>query len=523
MNETPVLIGNRSLTVYDIEQIAKGRLVELANDEAFRAKISESEAHLKEALANGDAVYGVTTGFGGSCGNRFDKEKSQKLGLNLIRYHHAGVGEPFHRTTVRAALACRLNSLAQGYSGVSLELLQALVRLINADITPIVPSQGSVGASGDLTPMAYVAGVLMGEGEVLYDEKRMSAEKALNLVGLLPYTLKPKEPLALLNGTPFMTGLAALNIARAERFARAALTATALSVHAIGGHVHHFDETIFQAKPHPGSAKAASRLRTLLKEKDKGENTFNAAFHGAFEASAPEALQDPYSIRCAPQVIGVLLDALEWITQWVTLEVNSANDNPLVDKEDGRILMGGNFYGGHIAMAMDALKANVASVTDMQDRQLALLVDPRFSRGLAANLVSQQTKDATLNHGFKGLQITSSALCAECLKNTMPMSAFSRSTESHNQDKVPMGTIAARDAAHSLDMAMNVSAIHLFAASQASRIRGNLKSRSALKAIVESVFTMACFVKEDRNLDIDVQTLSAAIEAGFLDTDERRR
>ena len=321
----------------------------------------------------------------------------------------------------------------------------------------------------------------------------------------MPYTLKPKEPLAIMNGTSVMTGIAVLVLARSYRILEAATAATALCVHALKGHEHHFHPTIFEAKPFPGQGRVASRLRYLLHSPETVP-----------EASEPDHLQDPYSIRCAPHVLGVLADALEWIAPWVETEANSANDNPITDVSSGRILMGGNFYGGHIAFAMDGLKAAVANICDLCDRQIALLVDPRFSRGLPANLAFENGEAAEVHHGFKGMQITASALTAEAQKLTMPASVFSRSTESHNQDKVSLGTIAARDADRICRLAERTVSIHLMCGTRASRLRQNVGMRPVLVDIIDKVENISPPYTGDRPMDLEINQLAEAIGKGSL-------
>lgn len=506
-----VTVGSRPLGLAAIQAVAFGRAgVRLDPDPAFRARIEASRALLQAALDRGEPVYGVTTGFGRACGNRVDPQQTTRLGDNLIRYHGCGCGVALGIPAVRAALLCRLLCFSRGYSAVSWALLEQLAAFLNAGITPVVPCQGSVGASGDLTPMSYVAAALAGEREVFHAGKRVPAAAALSAAGLAPHRFAAKEAIALLNGTPIMTGIAVVVLARARHVLDAALGATALALHGLAGHAHHFHPALFEAKPHPGSRAAAARLRYLL------ANGPAAAAAPPLEADAAGTLQDPYSLRCAPQVLGVLADALSWIEPWVECEANSANDNPLLDPASGQVLMGGNFYGGHIGFAMDALKAALASAADLADRQVALLVDPRFSRGLPADLVADGDDPHHLCHGFKALQITASALAAEALHGTLPATVFSRSTESHNQDKVSMGTIAARDALRVAELAARTVAAGLLVAAQAAELRGGLASRPRLVPLLAAVRARSPRLVADRPLDGDLASLAAAILEGTL-------
>jgi histidine ammonia-lyase len=306
----------------------------------------------------------------------------------------------------------------------------------------------------------------------------------------------------MVNGTTTMTGIAALAVDRAWRILNAAIYATALSVHAMKGNAHHYHPVISEAKPFPGQIFVAAQIAHLLHTRVSPHQ---------LEDNALETLQDPYSLRCAPQVLGVLYDGLVWIAKWVEIEANSSNDNPIFDPADGSVLMGGNFYGGHIAFAMDGLKAALASAADMCDRQVMLLVNPNLNRGLPGDLVRKPAKEKGLHHGFKAMSISSSALTAEALKATMPAASFSRSTESHNQDKVSMGTIAARDAERVCQLTERVISIHLLAAAQACDIRDNIGVRPLLAKALEKIRFVSAPVLEDRPLDKDIESMCAAI------------
>jgi histidine ammonia-lyase len=477
-----------------------GRPVRLTDDDALTQRLGLSRQHLAKAIANGTPIYGVTTGYGANCATRIPPDQSQLLGARLLRFHGCGTGPALPEACIRAAMLSRILCFSLGYSGVTIGLLQQLVAFLNQQITPVVPAQGSVGASGDLTPMSYVAAAVAGERDVFYRGERMPAARALELAGLSPYRYEIKEPISMLNGTPIMTGVGIIVVDRLRKILRAATSATAMSVHALIGHAHHMHPTIFEAKPHPGSTAVARELRDML-----------ACAAEAPESDAPSALQDPYSLRCAPHVLGVLADALPWVQRWLEIEAHSASDNPIFDPPTGAVLMGGNFYGGHVAFAMDSVKAAAASVADLCDRQVALLIDPRFSRGLPAQL---GTEDAPGRHGFKGLQITMSALTSEALGATMPAASFSRSTESHNQDKVSMGTVAARDALRVCDLVEKVVAIGLMVSAQACEIRGSVGARPKIAQLVATVRRWSPLLEEDRCLDEDLSKVADGIASG---------
>jgi len=511
-----VVIGEGLVSLPGIVAVARrGVPVRIGGSAAFRGRMESARELVYAAIEADLPVYGVTTGYGKSCGNRLRKASVLNGGANLMRFHGCGTGAPLSVEETRAAMLCRLLCLARGYSGVSISLLEHLAAFLNAGITPAVPCEGSVGASGDLTPLSYILAALAGEREVLYGGERMPAGRALRKAKLKSYRFGPKEPLALINGTSVMTGIAAVNLDRAYHILEAAIGASALSVHALQGKADHYHRVIGEAKPFPGQIYVADRIRRLLTT--RGAET-------GLEAAGPETLQDPYSLRCAPQILGVLCDALGWIRSWVEIEANSANDNPLFADGMDRPLTGGNFYGGHIAFAMDALKMALASVADMADRQVTLLVNPNVNRGLPTDLVRVTGEARLHHHGFKAMSITASALTAEALKATMPAASFSRSTESHNQDKVSMGTIAARDAARICTLAERVVAIHLLAAAQACEIRGRTEARPRLAMRLAELRRLAAPTYEDRPMDADIEAVAREIsENGFPKEREWKR
>ncbi len=498
-----LVIDGSYVSFEDILAVAKdGMPVSISTSKAFVKLMGQTQKALMDALQKGVAIYGVNTGYGKSCGNRISMKVAMKNGVNILRFHGCGTGEPIGIEETRAAMLTRIICLARGYSGVSIGLLQQMADFLNAGITPVVPCEGSVGASGDLTPMSYIGAALAGERDVFYEDDIMPAAKALKKARLKPYKYQPKEPLSMVNGTTTMTGIAVLDVERAQRILDAAIYATALSVHAMKGNAHHYHPVISEAKPFPGQTYVAKKIARFLLSKVSARQ---------LEDETLETLQDPYSLRCAPQVLGVLCDALSWIKKWVEAEANSSNDNPIFDPATGQVLMGGNFYGGHIAFAMDGLKAALASVSDICDRQIMLLVDPNLNRGLPGDLVRLNGGHEGLYHGFKAMSIASSALAAEALKDTMPAASFSRSTESHNQDKVSMGTIAARDAERVCTLTERVVSIHLLAAAQACDIRQNIHVRPLLAQALQNIRQVSDPVIEDRPLDEDIERMCVVI------------
>lgn len=497
-----VLFGSVPLTIEDVVDLAHRRArAELSSDPVFRADIQQGADFVERVLREDGVIYGVTTGYGDSCTVIVPPELVAELPEQLYTYHGCGLGAHLTPPQTRAVLATRLVSLAQGFSGVSIALLEQLTALLQHDILPLIPAEGSVGASGDLTPLSYVAAVMCGNRDVMYRGESMPAQRALESAGLKPLQLRPKEGLALMNGTSVMTALACLAFDRAEYVSRMATRITAMTLVTIDGNAHHFDEALFAVKPHPGQQLVAARLRADLASGRPSRNE--------------RRLQDRYSVRCAPHVIGVLQDALPWLRTWIENEINSANDNPIIDAKAEMVLHGGHFYGGHVAFAMDGLKNAVANVADLLDRQLALMVDQRFNHGLPANLSGASAARAPINHGLKALQIGASAWTAEALKLTMPASVFSRSTECHNQDKVSMGTIAARDCVRVLELTEQVVAALLIASRQGVELRARVQPLTLSPTLTSHLAELAAavpLIEEDRALEGDLRHLLGLID-----------
>jgi histidine ammonia-lyase len=492
-NPHPVfLVGARPLRIEDVLALARGQArAVLDPDPEVRGRIRRSVEALDRRFARGETIYGVTTGFGESCETSVDPTLALELARNLVRFHGCGTGRSLGEVESAAVVAVRIATLARGDSGVRDVLIEQLCALLERRVLPVIPEEGSVGASGDLTPLSYLAAIVMGEREVLYRGREMPAAVALAEAGLEPLALRPKESLAIMNGTSVMTALACVAFERGRQLARTVCTLTAMASDVLRGEPGHFDARIFAAKPHPGQALAARWIREHL------------AYDPAHGRSGVR-VQDRYSIRCAPHVVGVLLDALPALRATLEIELNGANDNPLIDPDTGDVLHGGNFYGGHVAHAMDSLKTLVANLADLVDRQLALLCNPLTSNGLPANLVARAGPERAAHHGFKAMQISASALTAEALKLTMPASVFSRSTECHNQDKVSMGTIAARDALRVCELVERVAAIHLLAVCQAVDLRGVDACRVATRRVHAATRARVRMNDGDRRQDGDI-------------------
>ncbi len=502
MNEQTIRVGGFPNTIEQVVMAADaGSRVVLSDEPAFMEKICKGAARLEELWRSNQPVYGVTTGVGDSCVRRIPTELVEELSLHLSRFHGCGLGRHFDAPTTRSILLVRLISLSLGYSAVRPELLHTIVQLLNHDILPLIPEEGSVGASGDLTPLSYVAAAIMGERDVLHKGKVRPAMEVLQDVGIKPLKLGPKEGLAVMNGTSVMTAVACHAFDRAAYLTRLCARITAMYSVALEGNKAHFDPRLFQWKPHPGQLQVG---RWIAQDINYNANYLH---------NANARLQDTYAIRCAPHVIGVLVDALPWIRSYIETEINSCNDNPIVDPDRGDVLHGGNFYGGHIAFAMDCLKNAVANLADLVDRQVALLINDKRNRGLPLNLSGAPEDRMPVNHGFKAVQIACSAWAAEALKLSMPASVFSRSTESHNQDKVSMGTIAARDCIRILELTEQVVVAALLAGAQALDLRQRQQRLDwkelspGLAQIHQQVRKYSPLVEEDRPLEPELRQL----------------
>jgi histidine ammonia-lyase len=521
----PISLDGDSLTLEDIGRVARdGHRVGLSRDSAVLARLDASR-RLKEALiAEGLPIYGVTTGFGDSAHRQISAGKAEALQLALVRMLGCGTGDYAALDEARATMVVRANCLARGHSAVRNVVIERLLDLLNADITPAIREQGSVGASGDLIPLSYVAAALQGERRVFERERLRPAAEALASAAIEPLVLTSKEGLALVNGTAYMCGVACLTALDARRVALAADVCTALGIEVQSGLVEAFCSFAHEtAKPHPGQIRSAANIRALLSGSRMTQDFVDRTKAGGPLGTVayrelPRRVQDPYSLRCAPHFIGALWDTLRWVDDWLTIEVNSSNDNPLFDSASGRSINCGNFAGSHVGLAMDSLRTAVASVADLLDRQLALIVDEKFNNGLPPNLAPRLPaghQQTGLNHGFKALQIACSALTAEALQLCAPLTAFSRSTECHNQDKVSMGSIAARRTRDVMRLTERVVAIHLLALCQAADLRGSGRL-GATRGAYERVRAVSLPLDNDRELEDDIQAVVEIVRDGTL-------
>jgi histidine ammonia-lyase len=490
-----IRVDDREVGLAELEAVANEATVELSGDARWLERMRRSRTILDTALDQGQPIYGVST----NVGNRSSVEVKKDLDAHaamLVLHHGCGVGAPLSVPQARAATFARLVSLAKCYSAVRVELLEAMCRLLNANVTPLIPSLGSVGASGDLTPLSYLTCVLMGEREAIYQGEVLPAREALERAGLTPFTFAHKETLALMNGTSVMTALAVLAVLRFERAVVLTERATALMGELMHARSQAFHPIAHQVKPHPGQVASAAAIFSAM----SGSGLVDQLRQGRI-------IQDPYSIRCSPQVLGAARDAIEWTKTALRCELNSVNDNPLVDPDTAQILFAGNFYGGHVGLTMDLAKITAATVADLVDRQLALLLDSRFNLGLPETLVTYG------GNGIKGMELTSTALSALAAQRSCSDSIQSRSTEVGNQDKVSMGLNAAVNAGEVVTLLQQVLATHLIALSNAARVRGEEKLSAGGKTLLSEVRKRSAVLTADRRLDGDIAALVRFIDA----------
>jgi histidine ammonia-lyase len=453
---------------------------------------------LESALRAGRIVYGVSTGVGNNSSSAVGHAAQVEFALSVMEQHGCGVGEPLSREEGRAVVFARLISLSKGLSAVRPGLLEAMCALLNHDIVPLIPRWGSVGASGDLTPLSYVAAVLAGRRHVYFRGRRTGASQALRATGLTPFALGPKEPLAIMNGTSAMTAVGILALHRFERLIGHAEDSTALAAEILRARAQAFDPRVHEAKPHAGQIESARRIRRAL----LGSRLLDPA------AQDGRPVQDRYSIRCAPQVLGAARDAISWAKRTLQIELNSVNDNPLVDPESQEILFGGNFFGGHPALVLDTIKIAAASVADLTDRQFALLVDKHYNMGLPETLVPYG------GSGVKGLQMTCSALTELTVHASFPDSALSRSTECANQDKVSMGLQAAIHASENVAYLSRALATELIALSNAASLRDESRVSPRGAALLARIRALSPVLRRDRPLDADIARIADWLEGG---------
>jgi phenylalanine ammonia-lyase len=509
-------ISGTGLTTSQVAAVARHNFpVQLSQQPDIRKQILASREVLEEKLRQGEIIYGVNTGLGGNVRFILPAKDLAKHQENIFRFLICGSGDPLPRDAVRAAILLRANALAKGYSAVRPVVIERLTELLNHDITPIVPTYGSVGASGDLIPSAYIGRVLLGQGDAVFKGETMPAPKALAKAGLRPLSLKPKEGLALINGTTVMTGIAALQIHDGHYLGQLVLAACALALEALNATDDPFHERVQAVKNHPGQMEAATFCRKLIegshyvRNLDEIRHRVGEKFQQAGSIGhADDAIQPPYSLRCIPQGIGPVLEAVKGHQIVIEREVNSVNDNPLVDPLEGRVYHTGNFYGGHVARALDSWKIDLATLGNWLHALMGMLVDERFNNGLPANLASQPG----LFSGFKGMQLCLTSLVCALRHLANPNLIHALPTEQYNQDMVSLGMHSALTAMQMTTILRDVVAILLITAGQAIDLRGGGKGLGkGNRAVYEALRQKVPFLEEDRPLDGDIGKIAALI------------
>jgi len=496
-----LLLDGRTLTLQNIHDVALGRRSVVLGDDA-RASVIRSRAVVEDMLRSGEVVYGINTGFGHLAGVRIDDGDLEELQSNLIRSHAVGVGAPFDIPTTRGLMLLRANVLAAGHSGVRIEVLDRLLDLLNKNIHPWIPSQGSVGASGDLAPLAHLALLFMGEGWIQSDDgAKKDAAEILAAADLLPLKLAAKEGIALINGTQAMTSLGALVLVRARQLAKTADLIGSMSLEGMLGSYTPFDPRLHRIRPHPGQTTVAANLRSLL----RGGN-LNASHANC------DKVQDPYSLRCMPQVHGAARQAIDHAWDVISIEVNSVTDNPTVFVDEGDLLSGGNFHGQPISTALDYLAIGIAELGSISERRMEQLVNPKLSSDLPAFLID----GSGLHSGFMMVQVTAAALASENKGLCHPASVDTIPTSAGQEDHVSMGPIAARKALKVLENTERILGIEAMAASQALDLRKPLVPADGPNAARTRLRQEVAFLSADRILHEDLEDAARLVRSGAL-------
>jgi histidine ammonia-lyase len=495
-----IRIGDHSISFDQVRSALAGPIkVELTPK--ARSLIERSAATVTRLLNSGDPIYGVNTGFGKLAKTRIAAKDLSALQINIVRSHAAGVGAPLDAGVTRLILLLKLNALAQGASGISILAMETLAALINGDVLPVIPGQGSVGASGDLAPLAHMSLVLLGEGETMAKSKRLSGAEGLKAVKMAPVPLGPKEGLALLNGTQVSTALALSGLIGAERNAAAAMLAGAMSVDAVMGSDTPFDARIHNLRPHPGQKLAARHYLRLL-----SDSAIRAS-----HLTCDERVQDPYSFRCQPQVMGACLDILSQAGRTLLIEANGVSDNPLVFAEDGAVLSGGNFHAEPVAFAADIIAMAIAEIGSMSERRIAALIDSTISL-LPPFLI----RNPGLNSGFMIPQCTAAALMSENKQMSHPASVDSAPTSANQEDHVSMATHGARRLAPMNANLARIVGIELMASAEGIDFRRPLKSSRILEEAHRLIRSRAASREEDREFATDIEAVAGLVERGDL-------
>lgn len=488
-------IDGRSLTIEDLYQVAyQGRKVDLCPN--ARKKMQAARNLVDKIVLNKKPVYGINTGFGALASKFISDDKLSDLQYNLIRSHCTGVGEPFNKPITRAIMLLRANCLSSGFSGVSIEAVELLLEFLNNNITPIVPSKGSVGASGDLAPLSHIALALIGEGEVEYNNKIVSSDFAIHSIGKTPLKLQAKDGLALINGTAVMLALGALVLYETQELVKVADIVSAITLEAVRGTISAFNHKIMQLKPHPGQIISANNIRNLL----KGSEILNSHDDCG-------KVQDPYSLRCIPQVHGAIRQTLLHAWDVFNTELNSVTDNPLVFVESGEVISGGNFHGEALALAMDYLSMGLSEVANISERRVEKMMNPVFS-----DLPAFLTKDSGLNSGLMIAHVTMASLVNENKTLCFPASVDSVPTSTDKEDHVSMGVTSGRKLMTILENTKDCLAIELLCNTQGIEFLRPLKTSPCLEKVITHIRKHVPPIDQDRTFFKDINNIRKLID-----------
>src|SRR5881398_1086144 len=500
-------LNGQALTLTDIATVAlDGEAVEISS--LAQPRILASRKVVEEIIARDAVVYGVTTGFGKLSDVRIPREALNELQLNLVRSHACGIGEPLSEPEARAMMLLRANVLALGFSGIRSEIIEMLCKMLNRRVHPVVPEKGSVGASGDLAPLAHLALTLIGEGEAFFEGQRMPGSDALRRAKLKPAQLEAKEGLALLNGTQAMHAVGGLSLLRAIRLARIADVAGAMSLEALKGTPAAFDSRLQDARPHPGQKAVAKNLLSLMEGSEIRQS----------HLEEDPRVQDAYSLRCMPQVHGAVRGALAHCEDILLIESASATDNPLVFAESGEVISGGNFHGAPLALAFDYAAIAIADLMSMSERRSDRLVNPDKNEGLPAFLA----RHPGLESGFMTAHVAAASLVNEARVLAHPASVDNITTSGGKEDHVSMGMTSALKLRSIVDLAENLLAIELLAAAEGLEHRRPLKSGAGVERAFATVRKFSPPLTEDRSLANDIARVAEAIRNGDFDSEDEQ-
>ncbi|MBS1717526.1 MAG: histidine ammonia-lyase [Armatimonadetes bacterium] len=486
-------LSGQSLTLEELEEVAyRGRVVSL--DSAARKEMERSLAVVRDIVESNNRIYGVNTGFGRLSDVSVGHDELKALQLNLVRSHACGVGQPLSEPETRAMLLLRANVLAKGLTGARPVVAETLLLMLNRGVLPVVPEKGSVGASGDLAPLAHLALTALGEGEAFYKGVRMPSAEAMKLAGIETIHLEAKEGLAMLNGTQAILALGGLALARGLRAVRSATTAGAMSLEALMGTPAAFDERLHLARPHPGQIAVAAHLRSLLADSEIRES----------HRENDPRVQDAYSLRCMPQVHGAVLDTLSHAKRVVEIEMGSATDNPIVFPETGEVISGGNFHGAPVAQVMDFAAIALTDLGAISERRIDRLVNPDANEGMPAFL----SPSAGVSSGFMIAQVTAAALLAECRVLSHPSSVDSVPTSGGKEDHVSMGTTGAAKLRTVVENVETIIGIEFMCAAQGLEFRKPLRPGKAVESVYQDIRKRVAPLQEDRILSGDIAALA---------------